>query len=69
MSDPWDEVMILAKKHGFVCAAHGGKALLMTHENQKKQMSENQYRALHGLESVESEKAKQTPGEQLEMEL
>ena len=35
--DTWGEVMKLAEKHGFITMAAGGVAILMCHEEQKKQ--------------------------------
>jgi len=37
VSDPWNEVMKLAEKYGFIFYAHGGVTLLLSHEEQKKQ--------------------------------
>ena len=34
--DPWDEVMQLAEKYGFITAAYGGVAVLATYEEQQK---------------------------------
>lgn len=45
----WNEVMLLARKYAFITAAHGGMAVLMTHENQKQQKIYKLTQYIHGL--------------------
>ncbi len=49
----WNEVLKLAEQHGFIVQAHGGTAVLATHENQLATFGEKDYldrmRIMYGL--------------------
>lgn len=42
----WNEVMELARKHGFIVQAYGGVATLATHAVQKENFSEEKYQIM-----------------------
>ena len=56
--DNWNEVMHLARKYGFITVAVAGTAILMDHEEQKKQGIYEKTQRLCGVED-ESERQNQ----------
>jgi len=49
--DKWDEVMRLAQENGFIAMAYGGVAILICHEEQKKQNIFEQIQVMNNLET------------------
>ena len=49
MDKHWDEVMELAKKHGFIIQAYGGTATLATHSVQREYFGEDKYKRIQKM--------------------
>ncbi len=49
MDEHWEEVMGLARKHGFIIQAFGGVATLATHKVQKESFSEQKYERIQEM--------------------
>ena len=52
MDDKWDEVMALARSAGFITAAYGGMAVLMTHDRQKESLGDDEYVRIQKMNGV-----------------
>jgi len=53
MDNHWQEVMDMARRYGYITAAYGGTAALMTHENQRELLGEKEYKRIQKMNGCE----------------
>ncbi len=58
MLKPWDEVLQLATKHGFVAYSYSGYAVLVSHEEQIRLWGEEEHQRIQEMNKGKPEQVK-----------